>query len=122
MFISLPKNVNLLTCEPLKTDSILIRFEHIFEPNEDLFYSQPVSLNLRNVFTMFDMISIRETTLAANQWLDESKRLLFNTDNNDTNKINTDSKNDSQPNDDRFEISLKPMEIRTFIAEFKWRT
>ncbi|XP_055295904.1 lysosomal alpha-mannosidase-like [Sitodiplosis mosellana] len=122
MSISFPKNVNLLTCEPLGPNSILIRFEHIFEENEDKFYSRPVSFNLRNVFTTFDVTSIRETTLAANQWLEESKRLSFSTETSDANKINTEREIDAKPNDDDFEISLKPMEIRTFIVEFEWRT
>lgn len=117
MSIALPKNINLLTCEPLTTNSILIRFEHILEKNEDTFHSRPVSFNIRNIFSIFDLTSIRETTLAANQWLNESQRLSFSAE-SDANEINTEPK----AINDGFEISLQPMEIRTFVAEFEWRT
>lgn len=154
--LSLPKNIHLLTFEPWKSDSILIRFEHILEKDEDQQYSQAVTFNFQDVFRSFDVISIRETTLAANQWLDEAKRLHFKSDDLDEVSFTTetststisehgrrhaklDIKPDVSPrqyfkrahkltrqnaideDDSDLTITLKPMEIRTFIVELESR-
>lgn len=155
--LSLPKNIHLLTFEPWKTDSILVRFEHLLEKDEDQQYSQAVTFNFQDVFRSFDVISIRETTLSANQWLEESKRLHFKAETDEINDIaattealtseapdkehrhrRLDIKPDVSPrqyfkrankfqralNDDDendLTITLKPMEIRTFIVELEWR-
>jgi len=41
---SLPTNVNLLTVEPWKEGSLLLRLEHIMEANEDPVLSLPVEV------------------------------------------------------------------------------
>ncbi|XP_055295901.1 lysosomal alpha-mannosidase-like isoform X2 [Sitodiplosis mosellana] len=152
--LSLPKNIHLLTFEPWKSDSILIRFEHILEKDEDKQYSQAVTFNFQDVFRSFDVISIREATLAANQWLDEAKRLHFKSDNLNETPSTTetatvrmseherrhpqiDIKPDVSPrqyskrayklirqnavegDNNDLTITLKPMEIRTFIVELE---
>lgn len=110
----LPKNVHLLTFEPWKENSILIRFEHIFDKDEDKTYSQPVSFDLiQDLFHGFDVVSIRETSLSANQWLDEVNRLSFTT------KRAIKLHETSQNNHTRAKITLNPMEIRTFVVVFK---
>ncbi|XP_031637885.1 lysosomal alpha-mannosidase-like [Contarinia nasturtii] len=127
--LSLPKNIHLLTFEPWKADSILLRFEHIFEKNEDIQnYSKDVSFNLYDVFNSFHIISYRETTLAANQWLSHSKRFNFTAKTDDT--IETSDFNSYQDENLRadpirshsFRITLKPMQIRTFVVQIKWRS
>lgn len=83
--LSLPQNVNLLTLEPWKDDSILIRFEHLLERNDDPSeYSKAVTFNLLDVFKNFDIYEIRETTLAGNQWIDEATRFTFKEEQNPT--------------------------------------
>lgn len=69
-----------MTLEPWKENSILVRFEHILEANEDSEYSKPATFNIRDVFRNFDISEIKETTLAANQWKDEATRMKFRTD------------------------------------------
>lgn len=78
--LSLPQNVNLMTLEPWKENSILVRFEHILEANEDPEYSKPAKFNLKDIFHNFDISEIRETTLSANQWKDEATRMKFRND------------------------------------------
>lgn len=152
--LSLPKNIHLLTFEPWKSDSILIRFEHILAKHEDEQYSQAVTFNFQDVFRSLDVASIRETTLSANQWLNQAKRLHFkaNTDNlNETlassltasNQETNEPKNNIRPHisgrqyfetsnkrhfkrhraaeydQSDLKITLKPMEIRTFIVELE---
>lgn len=146
----MPQNVHLLTLEPWKDNSILIRFEHILETNEDPEYSKPVSFNFKDVFRSFAVDDIRETTLAANQWIGDSVRLQFAA--NDTEQFKSDDKQNeivaedgerakreirlnpevSAPQDrnrsnkkfddgdDPFTITLKPMEIRTFVVTLEW--
>lgn len=123
----LPKNVHLLTLEPWTQNSILVRFEHIFAKDEDEKYSQPISFDLaQDFFVGINLESIRETTLSANQWLNEVNRLQFKA--KMANKLNemsfqTESieSNDVQHGKHDYtsiKITLKPMEIRTFIAVF----
>lgn len=151
MSLSLPQNIHLLTFEPWRTDSILVRFEHILAKDEDVKYSQEVSFDFKDVFQAFDVVSIRETTLAANQWLDQADRLKFNVNTESENEIpssteNSESKHDFKPKPrlsarqyfessknkfkrhraaeddaDDYVITLKPMEIRTFVVELEWK-
>ncbi|XP_053694119.1 lysosomal alpha-mannosidase isoform X2 [Sabethes cyaneus] len=78
--LSLPLNVNLMTFEPWKENCLLVRFEHLLEKNEDPLYSKPVRFNLQDIFRSFSIEEISETTLAANQWKEDSKRLKFKPD------------------------------------------
>lgn len=132
--LSLPKNIHLLTFEPWRKNSILIRFEHILAKDEDQQHSQPVSFDFQDVFRGLNAASIRETTLSANQWKDEANRLLFTTKTTNSNEINTTTEDFAldEPNENRtkrdqsltddtedFTILLNPMEIRTFIVELK---
>lgn len=73
----MPANVNLLTFEPWRENALLVRFEHILAEGEDVQYSKPVTFNFNDVFLNFKVEEIRETTLAANQWLSDAVRLNF---------------------------------------------
>lgn len=123
----LPKNVHLLTLEPWKQNSILVRFEHIFAKGEDPKYSQPVSFDFQNVFRGINVASMRETTLSANQWLNEVNRLQFKAKTvADLNEIPLSDEfsesNDLEDEKDdyaNFKITLNPMEIRTFVVKLK---
>ncbi|XP_055546042.1 lysosomal alpha-mannosidase-like [Wyeomyia smithii] len=121
---SLPPNVNLLTFEPWKgANSFLVRFEHLLEKNEDSRYSQPVTINLREVFSKFSISSARETTLAGNQWKADSKRLRFFFEPvplDDEAGVAEEAgvvEEASAPHPSGMEFTLKPMEIRTFVVE-----
>uniref|UniRef100_A0A1Q3FMY3 Alpha-mannosidase n=2 Tax=Culex tarsalis TaxID=7177 RepID=A0A1Q3FMY3_CULTA len=78
--LSLPLNVNLMTFEPWKDNSILVRFEHLLEKGEDQLYSKPVRFNLQDIFRSLSIEAVRETTLAGNQWKDDNKRFKFKPD------------------------------------------
>lgn len=157
--MSLPQNIHLLTFEPWKSGKILVRFEHILAKEEDKQYSQNVTFSLNDVFRSLNLIDIRETTLSANQWLNEANRFKFNSKQEDFNQIQKTNRSiaetveSSTPkkiiqrsfnpkpdvssrqyfnhklqykrypheehNDDKYVITLKPMEIRTFIIELE---
>ncbi|XP_058064968.1 uncharacterized protein LOC131214650, partial [Anopheles bellator] len=107
----LPPNVNLLTLEPWKDGKLLVRFEHIFETGEDSVYSQAVRFNIRDVFYALNIESIRETTLGANQWKEDSRRLQFNVESNDIKREEQSDEVEFRQNNDDFSIELQPMEI-----------
>lgn len=85
--MSLPQNIHLLTFEPWKSGSTLIRFEHILAKNEDKQYSQNVTFNLSDVLRSLNIVGLRETTLAGNEWLDEAKRFKFTAKQENSNQI-----------------------------------
>lgn len=128
MASSLPLNVHLLTLEPWKSGVLLMRFEHILEKDEDPIYSQETSFNLKDIFKMYDITDIKETTLDGNQLLSETSRMKFRAESaNDIFNGNAEfsqgfkpkiSINVNENTDDsvKFKIDLKPMQIRTFLV------
>ncbi len=78
----LPKNIHLLTLEPWDHNYVLLRLEHFYEINEDSDYSTPTDISLRNLFTTFRIIHVKEMTLSANQelWKSERNRLKWRPD------------------------------------------
>ncbi|CAL1684554.1 unnamed protein product [Lasius platythorax] len=114
---ALPPNVHILTLEPWKDDTILLRLEHIFEVGETQYMSQPVEVNIQDLFSTFSIQSIQETTLGANQLLSENNRMKWEPE---TNNITLNKEENIQPveiHDNIINVLLKPMEIRTFILK-----
>lgn len=112
---SLPDNVHIMTLEPWKESSYLLRLEHTFEKNEDPTLSLPVEVNLKDLFTTFDIISLEETTLGANQLLSENDRLKFSS----TDQPETSQKPVSDDDLDNLIVTMNPMQIRTFIVSIQ---
>ncbi|PSN50451.1 Lysosomal alpha-mannosidase [Blattella germanica] len=120
----LPRNVQILTLEPWKERTFLLRLEHIYERNEDAVLSKPVQVKLSNLFVPFSIVSARETTLGANQWLNETQRLKWTTE---SNEIDSDFTSEEKENHfsssaeeaDPLTITLSPMQIRTFVIQVK---
>lgn len=105
----MPENIHLLTLEPWKPDQILVRFEHILAVGEDEQLAKPVTFDFMDVFRPIKVVSIRETTLAANQWADH-ERLQFNAKINDSNDVRNylqSTTNDRNTSDES--LSMKPV-------------
>lgn len=144
--LSLPLNVNLMTFEPWKENSILVRFEHLLEKGEDPMYSKPVRFNLQDIFRSFSIEAIRETTLAGNQWKEDNKRFQFKADpaylqqvtkaalfgvnpfrqdkvaqSDIETKQEEAAENLRNVSNEGYEIVLGPMQIRTFVMELEFR-
>lgn len=102
-----------MTFEPWKDDSRLIRFEHLLEKDEDPNLSAPVRFNLADVFPGYD-IELKEVSLSANQWIEDFSRMHFNQENS-TDFMDAVERKMNTVSTDATEISLQPMEIRTFI-------
>ncbi|KAF7271106.1 hypothetical protein GWI33_015990 [Rhynchophorus ferrugineus] len=143
---SLPPNVQILTLEPWIGFSFLLRLEHVFDQGEDSTLSKQATVNLKDLFTAFDVVSLKETTLGGNQWLDDNHRMKFNTNGTleaivyDDIDVNTGDNTvhklwmqdniyqyrnkreiivDSEDRFAEFEVILNPSQIRTFIIEIK---
>ncbi|XP_060519654.1 lysosomal alpha-mannosidase-like [Cylas formicarius] len=74
---SLPSNVRILTLEPWREMVFLLRLEHIFDVSDASNFSQTVTVDLKDVFSTFDIYSLRETTIGANNWAEDNERLQF---------------------------------------------
>lgn len=99
-----------MSFEPWKDDSFLIRFEHIVERNEDTQLSASTRFNLLDVFPGFD-IDLKEVSLSANQYIEDFQRLHF-----DKESVDFLDETAMPPTvSPELEITLNPMEIKTFI-------
>ncbi|XP_025208868.1 lysosomal alpha-mannosidase-like isoform X2 [Melanaphis sacchari] len=112
----LPNNIQLLTLEPWKDGSVLLRFEHIFEYNEDKNLSTPVVLDIQDLFTKFRIVSLKETILGGNQWLSENTKLTWIPENSNSSDTKQPIRPDQTLSDPKH-VMLTPMQIRTFVAE-----
>ncbi|KAG5887529.1 hypothetical protein JTB14_022141 [Gonioctena quinquepunctata] len=104
-----------------ENNTYLIRLEHTFEKNEDSSLSDEVTVDIATIFGKHGIKEIKETTLGANIWLDdfkESKKFTWVTKTNgDTVVAKGDSDESAAAVDEGTKITLKPMEIRTFIIK-----
>ena len=109
----LPQNIHLLTLEKWKQNEILVRFEHFYESEDKNELSKATEIDLKDLFKQFNIKSIRETTLSANQLLSETNRLKWK-----ANEIPTRIQNDLGSNlvdINDMKVKLSPQQIRTFI-------
>ncbi|CAH0387767.1 unnamed protein product [Bemisia tabaci] len=116
---ALPENVQILTLEPWKERSLLLRLEHIYQKDEDPI-NNATTVDLQKLFKPFRINSVKETTLGANQWSEESSRLKWLHESNQV--IDGDEKNSvHQANpagaSSDYQVVLHPMQIRTFIVD-----
>lgn len=81
----LPYNLHLLTIDQQALKIFLIRVEHYFELNEDETYSKPAQIDLQILFNRLGkIVDLTELTLGGNLPLDEMKRLVWKTNNNES--------------------------------------
>ncbi|XP_068130308.1 lysosomal alpha-mannosidase [Hyperolius riggenbachi] len=112
----LPDNLHLLTFALHEPGKILLRLEHPFQKDESSNYSQPITVNLKELFSSLTLSDFLETTLAANLPKDQMKRMQWRAE---TGPISSTKHTSSGL--DPTHITLHPMEIRTFIATIQHR-
>ena len=129
----LPPNVNLLTLEPwldwstggFPSKQFLVRLEHLFEEGEHSSYSQPVTISLSDFFGsaglgIGELSFMRETTLGGNRWKDEVRRFDWKLKDGGE-AVEADKTPEATGTDEAtgaFDVTLGPMQIRTFVVEF----
>jgi lysosomal alpha-mannosidase len=120
----LPKNVNLLSLMKDfdsidQDDCLLVRLEHFYEYNEDNEYSEPVQVDLQDLFNgTFTIVSLEELSLGANMNVEGLiNRLKWNGE-NDKSVPKREEQNSKNSYQSPFIISLNPMQIRTFRIKY----
>ncbi|XP_077291379.1 lysosomal alpha-mannosidase-like isoform X2 [Arctopsyche grandis] len=158
----LPPNVHLLTLEPWKGKSVLLRLEHFFQKKDSPdALSNPATVDLEQLFSKLKILSVRETNLAANLWKSDMNKMEWTTEEDMAEEFNdkynpdydserlrifdepsvlmmngfekspyTVGRRDKNYNflkkkikrdENKFVISLDPMEIKTFVVEVEFR-
>ncbi|XP_062244206.1 lysosomal alpha-mannosidase [Platichthys flesus] len=113
---ALPPAVHLLTLTQWDSDSVLLRLEHQFQIWESEVNSRPVTVNLQKLFSTLEVVGVSELNLSANQWKDEMKRYDWTPQ---TDKKPPPMKTFEDPS--TWEVTLRPMEIRTFLLRVHLR-
>ncbi|XP_065335492.1 lysosomal alpha-mannosidase-like isoform X2 [Cloeon dipterum] len=111
---ALPENVNLLTMEPWRGNSVLLRLENAFEKKEDQF---PVKVSLTDLFEA-EVVSVEEMMLGANQKVGDSKRFKWQAQFEGIGDREGPARKTVGPSNN-FEVILYPMQIRTFVVSLK---
>ncbi|XP_010327778.2 lysosomal alpha-mannosidase isoform X5 [Saimiri boliviensis] len=118
----LPPSVHLLTLASWGPEMLLLRLEHQFALGEDSGrnLSAPVTLNLRDLFSTFTITRLQETTLVANQLREAASRLKWTTNTGGA-LVRGPAPHQTPYQLDPANITLQPMEIRTFLASVQWK-
>lgn len=106
---ALPPAVHLLTLSQWDSSSVLLRLEHQFQSWESQHNSQPVTVNLQKLFSTMKVLGFSELNLSANQWKEDMKRFDW-TPKSEDKPVQKDFVDPSL-----WEVTLRPMEIRTFL-------
>ena len=110
---NLPKSIHLLTLEKWNgDDELLLRLEHQFDDNEDPLLSMPVTLDIKGLITNVKVIDIQETTLGANLNIENYHKMQWKT-------VSSDKMDDDITQNGGSIITLRPMDIRTFIVKIQ---
>lgn len=112
----LPPNVHLLTLERWNFDRYLLRLEHFYQSVEDPKLGKPVKVSLENLFKPFNVTSMQELTLGANQDISATKnRLVFN-----YTPASKPVRHSSSQLESPLVVSLDPMQIRTYLITVQY--
>ena len=111
----LPPQIHLLTFthDNATANTLLLRLEHMLEDSEG---NSTITLSLNNLFRDFTITSAVELGLAGNVKLADINRLHFPTNNGV--KSTDFSQLYNPPTGDELNISIRPMQIRTFSVTY----
>ncbi|XP_019717347.1 lysosomal alpha-mannosidase [Hippocampus comes] len=112
---ALPPAVHLLTLSQWDDKSVLLRLEHQFQSWESKANSQPVTADLQKLFSTLEVTGVSELNLSANQWKEEMKRFDWRPQ-----AVEKQMKK-SLEDPSMWEVTLRPMEIRTFLLRANLR-
>lgn len=109
----LPPNVHVLTLEHINVNNWLVRLEHFYQTTDDPEgLSKSVKIDFRDLFAAKSVHGVKETIMTATLFYSEAKRLKWQTvDSQLANEIDYEIGNEVHD----FVVTLKPMQIRTFL-------
>jgi hypothetical protein len=111
---ALPPNLHLITLDRIESDAFLLRIGHLYEVDEHPQLSRPATISLSSLFTCIS--DAQELNLAGNQLLSDMKRRSWNEAKSPT------MKGGEATGENRFKVTLMPMQIRTWKIELDERT
>ncbi|KAF4094455.1 hypothetical protein AMELA_G00015200 [Ameiurus melas] len=112
---ALPPAVHVLTLSQWDQDSVLLRLEHQYERSESPAHSQPVTISLQKLFSTLEVVGVSEMSLGANQWKEDMQRMHWKLNSGETAVPLREHVGDPSS----WEITLNPMEIRTFLLRVR---
>lgn len=128
----LPLGIHILTLEPWSNNTLLLRLENYLEKT-DIGKMRTKKVFLDKLFKRFKIKEVKETLLGANIWREEFSPLQWRKESEFVKNFNDYYGSESNPeladseslNVDKIKdwkegISLKPMEIRTFIVDYRF--
>lgn len=122
---SLPDGLHLLTLEPFSPGKVLLRLENYLEKTDS---SSDVEVDLSSLFETIKLISLKETSLAANEWLENVKKISWDTEGEFSKSFNDEygGRVSEKAVDGKvfreisgFKIKLAAKQIRTFIVDYE---
>ncbi|CAB4275520.1 unnamed protein product [Prunus armeniaca] len=118
---SLPDNVALITLQELDDGKVLLRLAHLYEIGEDKDLSVMANVELKQLFPRKKIGEVTEMNLSANQERAEmeKKRLVWKVEEGSAEEAKVVRGGRVDPA--KLVVELGPMEIRTFLIEFKQR-
>lgn len=114
---ALPEKVQILTLEPWKGMSYLIRFEHLMDPYQTV-VNKPVKISLAGLFTTFNVTSVQEVSLGGNQWLSDKIEFNTNKEPKNTGNIRYRWNSDGSGMEDMYVI-IYPRQILSFVIDIR---
>ncbi|KAK7316862.1 hypothetical protein RJT34_00622 [Clitoria ternatea] len=115
---NLPDNVAIITLQDLGDGEVLLRLAHLYEVGEDRQLSVKATVELKMLFPNKQINKITEVSLSANQERAEMerKRLVWQVEKSPQEpKVSRGGPVDPE----KLGVELAPMEIRTFIINFR---
>jgi len=110
---SLPDNVHMLNLRTMQDGTVVLRLHHLYAVGEDEKLSQPVQIDLDELFNNLSIVTLTEMTLTANRPINELHRLQWKTNSFEQHFP------EYKPMGTDHVITLNPMDIRTFIVRFQ---
>lgn len=119
---SLPDNVHLMTTHSQGVDSgsgkqsLLLRLAHLFEEGEDGALGTNVTVSLQPLFAGFDITSAVERTLTNNQPLASVPTVTYLMQDGESITV---PQVPASPAGDTLDVTLSPMQVRTFLCDIE---
>jgi len=110
----LPTNIQIVSLQRWDSESVLLRLAHQYDVDEDVYLSQPVIVDIANIFVNRLLKDVTELTLSGNQmrsvW-EQSRKITWIGD--------EDGETTHRYDDSGHVVKLNPLEIRTFKITFQ---
>ncbi|XP_023330226.1 lysosomal alpha-mannosidase [Eurytemora carolleeae] len=113
----LPANVQILSLSVRNSSTVLLRLYNMMAQDEN---SEPAYVDLQNLFTEFEIVTMEEENLTGATPLSFSKQHAVHWNINNDNNNNKYDESGFRSVEDISPVELTPLQIRTFILNVVW--